>query len=59
MQDMVELGGGVAQVVEQRIHKPRVGGSSPSSATTISFAAGSAPQPQRWDCQVRSEHKHR
>ena len=28
--------GGVAQVVEQRTHKPRAGGSKPSTATSFS-----------------------
>ena len=29
----LKVSGGVAQVVEQRTHKPRVGGSNPSTAT--------------------------
>ncbi len=29
----LKTSGGVAQVVEQRTHKPRVGGSNPSTAT--------------------------
>ncbi len=36
------MSGGVAQVVEQRTHKPRAGGSSPSTAiilTKITFLA--------------------
>lgn len=31
----VSVNGGVAQVVEQRTHKPRAGGSRPSTATTF------------------------
>ena len=36
--------GGVAQVVEQRNHNPRVGGSSPSAATSIILAPVEGPR---------------
>src|SRR3972149_3335191 len=40
--------GGVAQVAEQGSHKPRVGGSSPPAATTLSPSRGPASLNRRF-----------
>ena len=51
--------GGVAQMVEQRTHKPRVGGSNPSTATNYSNGSSHWAQKTRKECSEKQREREK